>query len=235
MATYKIIFKGEVSENSDRGKIDILLAKFFKIPVAKANKLFNGNAYALKKGLDVDEAIALQQKLLGIGVITRLIKEETLASDITYQEPASECQKNKPTISTNMAKTALLERTVNTFKRYWSWTKTPKGKKVFYTISSLAVIVFFSQNYFADCNSAVTRIALKKLVSKSVSAVTQLSDDQFDTELSGIAELQFNQQLSTYTCKAKVVVTDTAGNTEMDDVIYQVIKRGLSKPHVKIP
>lgn len=97
MTSYKIIFKGEVCENSDRGKIETVLAKFFKIPVAKANKLFNGNAYALKKGIDVDDAIAMQQKLLGIGVITRLIKEETLASDITYQtsEPASMAEESK--------------------------------------------------------------------------------------------------------------------------------------------
>lgn len=92
MASYKIIFKGEICENSDRDKIDTLLAKFFKIPVAKANQLFNGKAYSLKKGLDVDSAIAMQQKLLGIGVITRLIKEETLASDITYQAPEPQSQ-----------------------------------------------------------------------------------------------------------------------------------------------
>ncbi|MDP7591256.1 MAG: hypothetical protein QF552_00870 [Litorilituus sp.] len=96
MASYKIIFKGEICENSDRDKIDTLLAKFFKIPVEKASQLFNGKEYSLKKRLDVDDAIAMQQKLLGIGVITRLIKEETLASDITYQQAEPQSQHVEP-------------------------------------------------------------------------------------------------------------------------------------------
>lgn len=104
MASYKVIFKGEICENSDRGKIDILLAKFFKIPVAKANQLFNGKAYSLKKGLDVDDAIAMQKKLLAIGVITRLIKEETLASDITYQQPEPQSQDSADTTIPEKAK-----------------------------------------------------------------------------------------------------------------------------------
>jgi hypothetical protein len=235
VATYKIIFKGEICENSDRGKIDILLAKFFKIPVAKANKLFNGNAYALKKGLDVDNAIAMQQKLLGIGVITRLIKEETLASDITYQESAPESAKANPVVFPDEVKPKLSDKLVALSTRCLAWGKTPKAKRMGYAFACMGIVLVFSKNYFVHCGSGMTKTALTKLIVQSVSAATQLADDQFETDLSNIVELKFNQNQSMYTCKAQVVLTDIAGNVETRDVVYQVIKRGLSKPKVKIP
>ncbi|MBL4941911.1 MAG: hypothetical protein JKY81_09635 [Colwellia sp.] len=235
MATYKIIFKGEICENSDRDKIELVLAKFFKIPVAKANKLFNGNAYALKKGIDVDDAIAMQQKLLGIGVITRLIKEETLASDITYQTPAPELPETNSIAPSVLVKSTLIDKLTTLSNRCLTWGKTPKAKKIGYVFACIGIISMFSKNYFVDCNSGTTKSALTKLIVKTVSAATQLADDQFDTELSGIMELKFNENQSTYTCKARVVLTDIAGNVETNDVVYQVIKRGFSKPQVKIP
>lgn len=95
--------------------------------------------------------------------------------------------------------------------------------------------IYISKNYFADCDSGKTKTALKQLISKSVSAATRLTDDQFDLDLSSIVEINFNSANSIYTCKANVVVTDLNGNSETDVVAYQVIKRGLSKPQVKIP
>jgi hypothetical protein len=233
VATYKIIFKGEICENSDRGKVELVLSKFFKIPVAKANKLFNGNAYALKKGIDVDDAIAMQQKLLGIGVITRLIKEETLASDITYQAPAPELVETS-SIAPNILKSTLIEKLTTLSTRCLTWGKTPKAKKIGYVFACIGILSMFSKNYFVDCNSGTTKNLLKQLISKSVSAATRLTDDQFDLDLSSIAEINFNSANSIYTCKASVVITDLNGNSETDDVAYQVIKRGLSKPHIKI-
>jgi hypothetical protein len=87
VAVYKIIFKGEVTSDGNRVKIEAALAKFFKIPVEKASVLFNGKAYALKKGLEVDKAISMQQKFSKIGVVTHLVKEEVVVEDITTQEP----------------------------------------------------------------------------------------------------------------------------------------------------
>lgn len=236
VATYKVIFRGEISESSDRGKIEPVLAKFFKIPVAKANLLFNGKAYALKKGLDVDNAIAVQQKLLGIGVITRLIREETLVDDITYQE--SEPLKVETHTKTAQAPLDRIKSigltVVERAKQYWAWTKTPKGKKVSAVIGALAITAHFAQNYFADCDSPVSRIAFKKALSKGVSSVTQLADDQFDIDINGIVQLQFDQAQSIYVCKANVVVTDMLGNAETEEIVYQVVKRGMAKPKVQI-
>lgn len=88
MTVYKIIFKGEITNESNRPKIEKALAAFFKIPIEKASVLFNGNSFALKKGLEVDQAISLQQKLSTIGIMTHLIKEEVVVDDITTQTKA---------------------------------------------------------------------------------------------------------------------------------------------------
>jgi hypothetical protein len=87
VAVYKIIFKGEITSNGNKVKIEAALATFFKIPVDKASVLFNGKSYALKKGLEVDKAITMQQKFSKIGVVTHLVKEEVVVEDITTQEP----------------------------------------------------------------------------------------------------------------------------------------------------
>ena len=85
MDSYKIIFKGEVLQDSKRDKIKVALARHFKIPVEKADILFNGNSYSLKKGLTKESATELIKKFALIGIKTHLIKEEEVVSDITKQ------------------------------------------------------------------------------------------------------------------------------------------------------
>lgn len=104
MAVYKIIFKGEITNEGNRSKIEAALAKFFKIPVEKASVLFNGKSYALKKGLEVDDAIAMQQKFSVIGVVTHLVKEEVVIENITTQEPVDSKQdkEKEPVESSNI-------------------------------------------------------------------------------------------------------------------------------------
>lgn len=101
MAVYKIIFKGEITNEGKRSKIEAALAKFFKIPVEKASVLFNGKSYALKKGLEVDDAIAMQQKFSVIGVVTHLVKEEVVIENITTQEPVDSKQNKEPVENNN--------------------------------------------------------------------------------------------------------------------------------------
>lgn len=103
MAVYKIIFKGEITNEGNRSKIEAALAKFFKIPTEKASILFNGKSYALKKGLEVDDAIATQQKFSVIGVVTHLVKEEVVIENITTQEPVDSIQdKEKKPVENNI-------------------------------------------------------------------------------------------------------------------------------------
>lgn len=101
MSEYKIIFKGEITSESNREKIEPALAKFFNIPAEKASGLFNGKAYALKKGLTLNASELMQTKFKNIGVITHLIKEDSVADGISSQE---RIEKNEGEASNNNEK-----------------------------------------------------------------------------------------------------------------------------------
>lgn len=103
MSEYKIIFKGEITNESNRPKIELALAKFFKIPSEKASNLFNGKSYALKKGLTLNSAEQMQTKFKSIGVITHLIKEDRVVEGISSQESVEVEKNNQQEINTNNA------------------------------------------------------------------------------------------------------------------------------------
>ena len=94
MSEYKIIFKGEITNESNRPKIELALAKFFKIPSEKASGLFNGKSYALKKGLTLNSAEQMQTKFKSIGVVTHLIKEDSVTEGISSQVPVELTREN---------------------------------------------------------------------------------------------------------------------------------------------
>lgn len=76
MAVYKIIFKGEITDESKMKSIGRGLAKFLKIPEDKAHLLFSGKTIAIKKGLSEEAANMLHAKLLKAGVITYVKSEK---------------------------------------------------------------------------------------------------------------------------------------------------------------
>lgn len=82
---YKVVFKGEITNESNREKIEAALAKFFKLPIEKASLLFNGKSYLLKHGLTQSQAETIQAKFKAIGIVTYLIKEEKIIEDISSQ------------------------------------------------------------------------------------------------------------------------------------------------------
>jgi len=86
MESYKIIFNGQISEGKDTVKIGTLLAKFLKLPESKADQLFNGKAYALKKNLNHEQALQVQGKLSSIGINTEIVKEVSLSNTVSFQE-----------------------------------------------------------------------------------------------------------------------------------------------------
>lgn len=86
MESYKIIFKGLISEGKDTVKIGKILAKFLKLPESKADQLFNGKAYALKKNLNHEKAHQVQDKLSSIGIITEIVKEVSISDTVSFQE-----------------------------------------------------------------------------------------------------------------------------------------------------
>ncbi len=109
VAVYKIIFKGEITNEGNRGKIEAALAKFFKIPVEKASVLFNGKSYALKKGLTEDAAELMQKKFKAIGVVSHLIKEENVTDEITSQANITTVKKDTQQI-TNKTKELVCKK-----------------------------------------------------------------------------------------------------------------------------
>ncbi len=86
MESYKVIFQGRIGEGKDTIKIGVLLAQFLKLPESKAEQLFNGKAYALKKNLNHEKAKQVQSKLSSIGIITEIIKEISISEDVSFQE-----------------------------------------------------------------------------------------------------------------------------------------------------
>jgi hypothetical protein len=89
---YKIIFKGEITSDVDRESVEVGFANFFKVPIEKVSTLFNGKSYYLMKKLEVDNAISIQKRLLKIGVVTHLVKEEEKVEKVATQDPVD----NKP-------------------------------------------------------------------------------------------------------------------------------------------
>lgn len=76
MDSYKVTFKGKLIDGVKRDEIGLSLAKFLKLPESKADLLFNGKTYIIKKGLSLDKAKLVQSKLKSIGVITNYSREE---------------------------------------------------------------------------------------------------------------------------------------------------------------
>ncbi|WP_164521624.1 hypothetical protein [Pseudoalteromonas sp. Xi13] len=76
MDSYKVTFKGQLTEGVERDKVGLSLAKFLKLPESKAELLFNGKTYIIKKGLNLEKAKLIQKKLKSVGVITNYSKEE---------------------------------------------------------------------------------------------------------------------------------------------------------------
>jgi len=91
---YKIIFKGDVSENGDKVKIGKSLSKFLGIPEEKSHLLFNGKAYAIKKKLSYEKAEAIKQKLNSLGILVTVIKEQIIEGDISTQESVKNLPSN---------------------------------------------------------------------------------------------------------------------------------------------
>mgnify|MGYP003638392186 CR=1 FL=1 len=82
MNSYKVIFKGEIAEGGDRNKLSLALAKFLKVPEAKAHLLFSGNPICIKKALSEDEANTLKAKLNTVGIITYIKPAATQAATV---------------------------------------------------------------------------------------------------------------------------------------------------------
>jgi len=92
MTVYKIIFKGEITDQKRMESIGRGLAKFLKIPEDKFHLLFSGKTIALKKGLSEEAANMLHAKLLKAGVITYIKVEKVAAptskAKINHKQPA---------------------------------------------------------------------------------------------------------------------------------------------------
>ncbi|MCE9685809.1 DUF2628 domain-containing protein [Shewanella sp. AS16] len=74
MNSYKVIFRGEITQGKDQHKLSQALAKFLKVPEAKAHLLFSGNPICIKKELSEVQAQTLKTKLFSIGIITYVHK-----------------------------------------------------------------------------------------------------------------------------------------------------------------
>jgi hypothetical protein len=105
MNSYNVIFKGEIAEGKDRHKLSQALAKFLKVPEAKAHLLFSGNPICIKKALSEVEANTLKAKLNTVGVITYI---KPAAAQVTTATPVATAPMTpqkvaKPSIETKPA------------------------------------------------------------------------------------------------------------------------------------
>lgn len=89
MESYKIVFKGELKAGVDREKVIGPLCKFLKLPESKGHLLFSGKSLAIKKRLEHEKALKLYNAFEKLGLITHLIKEKSVADDITSQKESS--------------------------------------------------------------------------------------------------------------------------------------------------
>lgn len=102
MATFKVIFKGELKEGADREKLNKALAKLFNIPDTKSSILFSGKSYAIKKGLPSEKSQLLHRKLDALGIITYIVSEETHKARLPEKSLSSD------TISTQSSEHEIL-------------------------------------------------------------------------------------------------------------------------------
>ncbi len=85
MGTYKIVFKGQIKDGHNKEKLKAPLCKFLKVSIEKADILFSGKAFLLKKGLSEETAQKLHASLDKIGLVSHLIYEEAVTEGITTQ------------------------------------------------------------------------------------------------------------------------------------------------------
>lgn len=252
MAVYKIIFKGEITNEGNRRKIEASLAKFFKIPVEKAATLFNGKPYALKQGLTLEVAEVMQQKFKNIGVVSHLIKEENITDEITSQ--SSDIPKNKMNLtcqdcgSKNITEkienkefvsTSSSERAENSIqwigkvKEKWSiylaWQKTPRAKNVVWAMAILGFTMQLSGGYLSDCSSGVSKSSVKKIIDRKMSKKYGSDNPDYELELTNIRQVSFNESSKTYLCQCQANFTYPTAEQEKIHVNYSVEKKFPAK------
>lgn len=76
MDNFIIVFKGEIQAGKDKDNIAKMLANYLKIPLEKADLLFNGKGYILKKNLDANKALESQKNLALLGITTYVEKQK---------------------------------------------------------------------------------------------------------------------------------------------------------------
>ncbi|WP_350997934.1 DUF2628 domain-containing protein [Shewanella sp. TB7-MNA-CIBAN-0143] len=107
MNSFKLVFKGEITEGKDPHKLGQALAKFLKFPEEKAHVLFSGNPICIKNALSESEANALKAKLNAVGIITYIKPVATqaataapLATPVAPQQVAKSSTEAKPATAT---------------------------------------------------------------------------------------------------------------------------------------
>lgn len=86
MEKYKLIFDGQIKEGKDKQLIGVFLCKFLKISESNKDKLFSGRSYSLRKNLNQQQAEELHAKLEQAGILSKIIREQSLQEDVTYQD-----------------------------------------------------------------------------------------------------------------------------------------------------
>lgn len=81
ITTYRLIFRGEVTQGQSVDAVKQRVAQLFKLPAETAAQLFSGTEMVLKKSTDETSLKKLQQTMMQLGAITHLEGELDLPLD----------------------------------------------------------------------------------------------------------------------------------------------------------
>ncbi|MCY4045993.1 MAG: hypothetical protein OXE99_13065 [Cellvibrionales bacterium] len=94
MSSYKILFRGEITEEGCKKKAKHHFANQFKISKEQTEKIFTGKSVILKKGLSESDAVKWQAGLKKLGLITHPQAEELQAEKL--QTKGQTTQSSRP-------------------------------------------------------------------------------------------------------------------------------------------
>lgn len=70
---YTVVFRGRVLPGQDRGQVKARIAAIFKLDAAQADKLFDGRAHTVRRGLSLDQARRMEAAFGRAGALCELL------------------------------------------------------------------------------------------------------------------------------------------------------------------
>lgn len=112
MDKYKLIFSGQIKPDKQKDVLGRFLCKFLNISESNIDKLFSGRSFALRSNLSQQNVYELQAKLEQAGILTKVIREQQLEEEVTFQDTTQRNNTGQESVVSTDYKMRVGERTI---------------------------------------------------------------------------------------------------------------------------